>query len=85
MIEDSSDNVTLGRFPKGSKTPEDYNGSRDEEGFYSFIKDKTGVKVVSKKAPSAVKVLASSTFDDEILKSGKSSLVEFYAPCKSSM
>jgi len=34
---------TLKWFPKGSTKPVDYDGSREEEGFYSFIKDKTGI------------------------------------------
>ena len=36
--------------------------------------------MVPKKAPTAVKVLTSSNFGDEVLKSGKATLVEFYAP-----
>ena len=43
---------------------------------YIFV----GVKVVSKKAPTAVKILTSSNFGEEVLKSGKATLVEFYAP-----
>lgn len=85
------------RFPKGSTTSEDYNGAREEEGFYDFIGQKTGtqitfwnlatknlfyagIKVVAKKPITAVKVLSSSTFEEDVLKSGKNTLVEFYAP-----
>ncbi|KAJ3373457.1 hypothetical protein HDU91_000072 [Kappamyces sp. JEL0680] len=80
---------TLKWFPKGKKTPEDYTGSREEDGFYEFIQDKTGtqgpitvgIKAVAKKAPTAVLVLSSSSFKPKVLESKKYTLVEFYAPC----
>ena len=76
------------RFPKGKKIPEEYTGAREEIGFYEFIQQKTGpilsliagVKIVSKKAPSAVKVLTSGSFNPTVLESAKFTLVEFYAP-----
>ncbi|KAI8898718.1 thioredoxin-like protein, partial [Globomyces pollinis-pini] len=78
---------TLKWFPKGSTDPEDYTGGRDEESFFDFIKEKTGLKSAFKKAPTSVVVLSSSNFDEIVLNSNKNVLVEFYAPwcghCKS--
>lgn len=79
---------TLKWFPKGvDGDPEDYSGGRDLESLAAFVSKKSGVKSTIVKAISAVTVLTDSTFDAEVLKSGKNVLVEFYAPwcghCKS--
>lgn len=69
---------TLKWFPKGKKEPEAYTGGRDEDSFYQFILDKTGIMVYKKKEPVAVTVLNSANFKSTIAK--KNILVEFYAP-----
>ncbi|KAF9364385.1 hypothetical protein BGX34_001699 [Mortierella sp. NVP85] len=72
---------TLKWFPKGvDGDPEDYSGGRDLESLAAFVTKKSGVKSTIVKAVSAVTVLTDSTFDAEVLKSGKNVLVEFYAP-----
>ena len=71
---------TLKWFDGKSDTPEDYNGGRDLESLTSFISEKTGIKVKSKKtAPSAVTMLTDSTFKKEI-GGDKDVLVAFTAP-----
>jgi protein disulfide-isomerase A6 len=35
---------TIKFFPKGNKTPEDYNGGRDEAAFITFLNEKTGTQ-----------------------------------------
>jgi len=72
---------TLKWFPKGSLTPEDYNGGRSIEDITTFIENKAGVKSKGpKKAPSAVVILTPSNFDDIVNDATKDVLVEFYAP-----
>jgi len=72
---------TLKWFPKGSLTPEDYNGGRSIEEINTFIENKSGVKAKGpKKAPSSVEVLDPQNFDEIVLDSNKDVLVEFYAP-----
>lgn len=71
---------TLKYFPKGSTTPEDYQGGRDADALLAFLAEKTGYKGTIKSAPSAVKVLTDQNFEDEVIKSKKNVLVEFYAP-----
>lgn len=72
---------TLKYFPKGSLTPEDYNGGRSIEDITSFIENKSGAKAKGpKKAPSSVIILDPQNFDQVVLDSSKDVLVEFYAP-----
>lgn len=67
-------------FAKGSTEPQDYTGGREVENFHDFIFENTGIKVTIKKPETHVKVLTDATFEDEVLKSKKNTLVEFYAP-----
>jgi protein disulfide-isomerase A6 len=71
---------TLKWFPKGSTTPEDYEGGRDLESLTSFVQQKSGAKGKSKKAVSNVVILDNANFDKFVLDSNKDVLVEFYAP-----
>ncbi|KAI8596273.1 thioredoxin-like protein [Dissophora ornata] len=72
---------TLKWFPKGvDGEPEDYSGGRDLDSLSAFVTKKSGVKSSTVKVISAVTVLTDSSFESEVLKSGKSALVEFYAP-----
>ncbi|KAI9205881.1 thioredoxin-like protein [Polychytrium aggregatum] len=72
---------TLKWFPKGSTTPENYEGSRDVESFIKFIGDKTGVAPKIKTPETFVKALTASSFDEVVLKDDKTHvLVEFFAP-----
>ncbi|KAI7831281.1 protein disulfide-isomerase [Gamsiella multidivaricata] len=72
---------TLKWFPKGVEgEPEDYTGGRDLDSLSSFVTKKSGVKSSIVKVIPAVTVLTDATFESEVLKSGKSALVEFYAP-----
>jgi len=71
---------TLKWFPKGSTTPEDYNGGRTAEDIISFISEKSGAKGKAKKVSSSVVVLTSENFDRVVLDTSKDVLVEFYAP-----
>ena len=71
---------TLKWFPKGSTTPEDYDGGRSLDDFAKFIKDRTGVNAkVPPKPPSAVIDLTDATFDSIVLNQTSNVLVEFYA------
>jgi protein disulfide-isomerase A6 len=72
---------TLKWFPKGvDGEPEDYSGGRDLDALASFVTKKSGVKSSIVKVVPAVTVLTDETFSTEVLNSGKSALVEFYAP-----
>lgn len=71
---------TLKWFPKGSKTPEDYNSGRTADDIIAFVNEKAGTRARVKKAPSAVVDLDDSTFDSIVLDETKDVLVEFYAP-----
>jgi protein disulfide-isomerase-like protein len=71
---------TLKFFPKGSSTPEDYEGGREAEDIINFVNGKAGTNVRIKKAPSSVVDLDSSNFDSIVLDNSKDVLVEFYAP-----
>jgi len=72
---------TLKWFPKGSLTPEDYNGGRSIEDITTFIENKAGVKSKAPKKPaSAVIILTPSNFDEIVNDATKDVLVEFYAP-----
>ncbi|KAF9291219.1 hypothetical protein BGZ68_004739 [Mortierella alpina] len=72
---------TLKWFPKGvNGDPEDYSGGRDLDSLASFVTKKSGVKSSIVKTVPMVTVLTDATFENEVLKSGKSALVEFYAP-----
>jgi len=71
---------TLKFFPKGSTTPEDYDGGREANDIIEFINKKTGSRAKVSKAPSDVVVLDSTNFDKVVLDSSKDVLVEFYAP-----
>jgi protein disulfide-isomerase A6 len=78
---------TLKFFPKGSTTPEDYNGGRSPEDIITFINSRAGTNAKLKKLPSNVVDLTPSNFDSIALNTDKDVLVEFYAPwcghCKS--
>ncbi|KAJ3272372.1 Protein disulfide-isomerase-like 2-2 [Terramyces sp. JEL0728] len=78
---------TMKYFKKGSTTPQDYNSGRDLENFVEFLNENAGSSVVIKKPETFVTVLTDSSFDKQVLKSKKNTLVEFYAPwcghCKS--
>jgi len=71
---------TLKFFPKGSTTPEAYEGGRGIDDIVSFVNNKVGTKVKAKKAASFVVDLTSENFDSIVLDKSKDVLVEFYAP-----
>lgn len=71
---------TLKWFPKGSTTPENYEGGRTADDIVSWINNKAGTKARVKKAPSYVVDLDDSNFDTIVLDSSKDVLVEFFAP-----
>jgi protein disulfide-isomerase A6 len=71
---------TLKYFPKGSSTPESYEGGRSAEDIINFINGKAGTNAKVKKAPSAVVELDESNFNSIVLDSSKDVLAEFYAP-----
>ncbi|KNE56196.1 protein disulfide-isomerase domain [Allomyces macrogynus ATCC 38327] len=71
---------TLKWFPKGSTTPEDYQGGRSLEDLASYIKDKTAINARIKKVPTDVTTLTSSTFDEIVMDPAKHVLVTFTAP-----
>ena len=71
---------TLKWFDGKSATPTDYQGGRDLESLSSFISEKTGLKIKTKKAaPSAVEMLTDKSFKTEI-GGNKDVLVAFTAP-----
>lgn len=71
---------TLKWFDGKSDTPTDYQGGRDLESLSSFISEKTGIKIKTKKpAPSAVEMLTDRSFQTEI-GGDKDVLVAFTAP-----
>jgi protein disulfide-isomerase A6 len=69
---------TLKWFGK-STTPTDYTGGRDLDALSKYVTDHTGVKSRSHKKPSLVVDVFDWNFDD-VVKSGKNVLLEFYAP-----
>jgi protein disulfide-isomerase A6 len=71
---------TLKFFPKGSTTPETYEGGRTAEDIINWINNKAGSKARVKKTASAVVDLNPSNFDSIVLDNTKDVLVEFYAP-----
>jgi len=71
---------TLKFFPKGTTTPEDYEGGRTADDIISFVNSKAGTHAKIKKAPTAVTVLDDTNFEKIVLDSNKDVLVEFYAP-----
>ncbi|CAF9934482.1 MAG: hypothetical protein ALECFALPRED_005960 [Alectoria fallacina] len=71
---------TLKWFDGKSDTPTDYKGGRDLESLSTFISDKTGLRIKTKKAiPSAVEMLTDKSFKAEI-GGDKDVLVAFTAP-----
>lgn len=71
---------TLKWFDGKSDTPTDYQGGRDLESLSSFISEKTGLKIKTKKAAaSAVEMLTDRSFKAEI-GGNKDVLVAFTAP-----
>ncbi|KAI8604832.1 thioredoxin-like protein [Dissophora ornata] len=77
---------TIKWFPSGiNSQPEEYFGERDLESLTSFVTSKSGVKATVKslsvgKTPSVVEILTDENFEQIIGKTGKTYLVEFYAP-----
>jgi protein disulfide-isomerase A6 len=71
---------TLKWFPKGSTTPETYEGGRSADDLITYINGKAGTRARVKKAPSHVTDLTDASFDSIVLDSSKDVLVEFYAP-----
>jgi len=71
---------TLKWFPKGSTTPEDYEGGRETQDIIDFINRKAGTRGRVAKPSSDVVVLDGSNFDSVVLDKSKNVLVEFYAP-----
>ncbi|KAF8977472.1 hypothetical protein BGZ46_007373 [Entomortierella lignicola] len=72
---------TIKWFPRGvDSDPEDYTGGRDLDSLSAFVTKRSGVKSSIVKVIPSVHVLTDATFESEVLKSGKSALVEFYAP-----
>jgi len=71
---------TLKWFPKGSKTPENYEGGRSADDIIKFINEKAGTNAKVKKAATDVTDLDDANFDSIVLDSSKDVLVEFYAP-----
>lgn len=57
---------TLKWFDGKSDVPTDYNGGRDLESLSTFITEKTGVIVKTKKAASSVELLSDRTFKQRI-------------------
>ncbi|KAL8830731.1 MAG: hypothetical protein Q9191_001261 [Dirinaria sp. TL-2023a] len=71
---------TLKWFDGKSDKPEEYNGGRDLESLTDFVKEKTGIKIKTKKvAPSAVEMLTDRTFNEQVGRD-KDVLVAFTAP-----
>eukprot|EP01122_Echinamoeba_exundans_P008819 TRINITY_DN2_c1_g1_i1.p2 TRINITY_DN2_c1_g1~~TRINITY_DN2_c1_g1_i1.p2 ORF type:complete len:386 (+),score=148.47 TRINITY_DN2_c1_g1_i1:21-1178(+) len=77
---------TLKWFPKGSTSPQEYNGGREADDIIKFVNEKAGTNAKTLTPPSDVVVLTPSNFD-KIVNSDKDVFVEFYAPwcghCKS--
>jgi len=71
---------TLKYFPKGSTTPEDYNGGRTADDFVDFLNQKANARLKILKPVAAVTDLNPSNFDSVALDPEKDVLVEFYAP-----
>jgi len=71
---------TLKWFPKGSTTPEAYEGGRTADDIISFVNGKAGTRAKVNKPPTAVVDLTPSNFDAIALDTTKDVLVEFYAP-----
>jgi len=71
---------TLKFFPKGSMTPEDYDGGREAQDIIEFVNKRTGSRAKINKPPSDVAVLDTDNFDRIVLDKSKDVLVEFYAP-----
>jgi len=71
---------TLKWFPKGSTTPEAYEGGRTADDIIKFINGKAGTRAKVVKPPSAVVDLTPANFDAIALDPTKDVLVEFFAP-----
>jgi len=71
---------TLKWFPKGSLTPEDYEGGRDLEELTTYVSNKSGAKGSKKSTISSVVTLTASNFENIVKDENKNVLVEFYAP-----
>jgi len=71
---------TLKFFPKGSTTPQDYQGGRKANDIVAYINKETGlkVKVAGAAAGSALIDLDDSNFDKIVLDKSKNVFVEFY-------
>jgi protein disulfide-isomerase A6 len=72
---------TIKFFPKGSTTPEEYDGGRTMEDIVSWLSTKTGVKGKQPKGTPVYTVsLTDADFDKVVKDPKKHVLVEFYAP-----
>jgi protein disulfide-isomerase A6 len=71
---------TIKFFPKGSTTPEEFEGGRTADTIVKWVNSKIGTSKVVRKPPTAVTVLDEATFDSIALDPTKTVLVEFYAP-----
>jgi len=71
---------TLMWFPKGSTTPDQYEGGRTAEDILNFVNEKAGTNARLKKAATDVVVLTDENFDRIVMDGTKDVLVEFYAP-----
>ncbi len=71
---------TIKWFPKGSLTPEDYEGGRSPAEMIDFVNAQTGLRKALVEPPSAVAALTPDTFDAVVGAPATFKLLEFYAP-----
>jgi len=71
---------TLKWFPKGTTTPEDFEGGRSLEELTTYVSNKSGAKGSVKRVVSSVIDLTPANFEKVVNDENKHVLVEFYAP-----